>query len=151
MFGKKDKSSSLSLPRSYTLHGVEIKKLPTGQYIKALQTLENLPRIILEELFPNMQFEEILSKVKEIDEDLIWQLITKLMRIAPEQFFRLVSELIDADYDHLVNKLTPKENLEVIMAFWKANEMSDFLEQLKTMLGGMKQNPMKALKLGFKK
>ncbi|KGE20629.1 hypothetical protein [Paenibacillus wynnii] len=148
---KRDKSITASLPQDQMLHGIKVKKLPLGQYIKALHAIENLPEIMLKELFPGMKPDQVLDKLKAIDEDTVYQLVSRLLRVVPEQFLRLVAELIDTEFEHLQDNLTPKELLEVLRAFWAVNDMTDFFVQIKMMMGGWKANPLAALKLGSKK
>ena len=54
MSQKKDKSIRMTLPQVRTLHGVKIVKLPVARYTKALDTLENLPHIVVNAVLPEV-------------------------------------------------------------------------------------------------
>ncbi len=94
----KDESIKMSLPETKELHGVKIVKLPVARYIKALNTLENLPNI---------------------------------MTAVPTEFCRLVSELLNIPEERLLdvdneNPLSLNDLIEIIIAFWEMNDMTDF-------------------------
>jgi hypothetical protein len=133
MFGfrKTDKSISVSLPADGHLHGVKIKKLPIGAYIKAIGVIKNLPEILLKNCFPDQKPAEVMESLKSLDQESLYAMLGRLMQVVPEQFLHLVAELIDTDYDHLVNDLTPKELFEVLRAFWEVNDTTDFMDQIK--------------------
>jgi len=128
-----NKSISLSIPQESTLHGVRIKKLPIGRYLKAIQTIKNLPELLLKSCFPGQKPDQVLGSLKELNEDTLYQMVGQLIQVAPEQFLRLVAELIEADYDHIVDNLTPKELFEVLKAFWEVNDTTDFFAQIKAL------------------
>lgn len=44
---KKDKSLELTIPKTYELYGVTVKKLPVGKYVEYLKKSEDLPYILL--------------------------------------------------------------------------------------------------------
>ena len=138
MFGKlksKDNSIEKSLPVGTYVHGIKVEKLPIGRYLKAINSIQNLPELLLKSCFPGMKPEEVLTMVKALDEDMLYQMMGQLVKVVPEQFLRLIAELIGADYDKIVNGLTPKELFEVLKAVWEVNEGSDFFRQIKAALG----------------
>ena len=52
MFGR-DKSVKMSAPKSYILYGVKIRKLPVGKYVQVMEAVNNLPAILLDDIFPD--------------------------------------------------------------------------------------------------
>lgn len=145
---KRDKSIHMSVPQEYELHGVRIWKLPNGQYLKAIQACNNLPELLLKTCFPEYKPEQVLEELKTLNEDTLYQILGRLVQFVPDQFFRIISDLTAADYDYLVNELTPKETFEVLKAFWEMNDMSDFFQQIKVALMG--SVALKKSKFGFK-
>jgi len=147
-----DKSINLSLPQDYELYGIRIRKLPIGSYLKAVQTVRNLPELLLKQCFPGMKPDEVLNRLKSLDESALYEILGRLLTVVPEQFLRLVAELLEADYEHLL-KLSPKELLDVFTALWKANEMKDFFGQIKALLGpeATLMNLAKKQSTGFRK
>lgn len=123
-----------SLPKSKTIHGVEIKKMPCGKYFEALQTLKNLPEDFIKELSDDGQ-DFKLSGMFTVEN--IMNLVTKLLIILPDFTFRFLSTLMNVDEDVLRNELTPKELLDIVQEFWKINELESFFDQMKPMLKGI--------------
>lgn len=137
-FRKTDKSIAISLPNEGHLHGIKIKKLPLGAYIKAIGTVKNLPEILLRNCFPDMKPDEVIATMKTLDQDALYAMLGRLLTVVPEQFLRLIADLIDADYDHLLNNLSPKELFEVLCAFWEVNDTTDFFNQIRAFLPKVK-------------
>lgn len=138
---KKNDAVELSLPVEKELHGIKIRKLPIGQYIQAINSLKNLPEILLKEAFPNMGIDEIIQKFKTLNEDSLIEISGKLMKVIPEQSLKFVATLLDCDYEKLYNEISPKELLDILREFWKVNDMSNFMTDLKGMV--MKSKIMK--------
>lgn len=130
--------STMSVPLEKEMYGVKIKKLPNGQYIKALATVQNLPQILLENCFPNIDTDEdIVKSIMELDKDKLLIMAGKLIQVIPEQFLKIVSNLLDIPFEKLMNELSPNETLDILEAYWKMNDLSVFFEKLK---GMVKQN-----------
>lgn len=55
-FSNRDKGIALSLPVDAVLHGIKVKKLPIGQYLKAQNTVKNLPEVLLRTCFGDYFF-----------------------------------------------------------------------------------------------
>lgn len=138
-------SEKLSLPKTKTIHGVEIKKMPCGKYFEALQTLKDLPEDFIKELTDNGQefkLSELLTSENMI------KAVTRLMIILPDFTFSFLSRLMDIDEDKIRNELTPKELVDVVKEFWQLNELESFFDQMKsamdkliTVFGFKKQLP----------
>lgn len=120
-----------SLPKSKTIHGVEIRKMPCGKYFEALQTLKDLPEDFIKELSDNGQ-DFKLSEMFTMEN--IMNVVMKLLIILPNFTFEFLSKVMDIDRDILENELTPKELLDVVQEFWKINELESFFDQMKPIL-----------------
>jgi hypothetical protein len=140
LFNKKTDTMAISVPIEKVLYGVKIRKLPNGAYIKALQTVQNLPAILMENCFPGQDIEDILKRFGSIDKDGILALTGQLMAALPEQFLKLISTLLDISLEKLTDELSPKETIEILEAFWEANDLSPFFEKLKGILKGWTKN-----------
>lgn len=148
-FNKKSDASGISIPIENELHGVKIRKLPNGQYIKALNTVQNLPQLIIKGCFPGQELDEIVTFFTDpnnINTDNILAIAGKLLTVVPEQFLKLVSVLLDIPIEKLTDGLTPNETLEILKAYWEVNDMSPFFENLKKIMMG--NNLMKNLMSG---
>ena len=123
-----------SLPKSKTIHGVEIRKMPCGKYFEALQTLKDLPEDFIKELSDNGQ-DFKLSEMFTVEN--IMNLITKLMMIAPKFLFKFLSQILDIEEVVLKEELTPTELIEVCKKFWEVNKLESFFDQVKPIMKGM--------------
>lgn len=135
-------NEKLSLPKSKTIHGVEVRKMPCGKYFEALQTLKDLPEDFIKELSDNEQ-DFKLSEMFAVEN--IMDLVVKLIIILPDFTFRFLSKLMDIDEDKLRNEITPKELLDIVKEFWELNELESFFEQMKPVLSKI------TMLIGFKK
>lgn len=136
----KDESIKMSLPETKELHGVKIVKLPVARYIKALNTLENLPNIIINSVLPEFGgLSGLLVKFQNGDTNVIEKIVVRLLTAVPTEFCRLVSELLNIPEERLLdvesnNPLSLNDLVEIITAFWEMNDMTDFfgnVQQLK--------------------
>lgn len=133
MFFKKDKSIHMSIPKSYELYGVTIRKLPIAKYIAVLREVNDLPSLLLGELLPDGgNFSELLIQLQTFDRTATLNLIGRLLKVVPEEFCKILSQLLDIPKERLLdvnceNPLLLSELAEIIQAFWKINDMSDFL------------------------
>lgn len=133
MLFKKDKSIHMSIPKSYSLYGVTIRKLPIAKYIAVLREVNDLPSLLLGELFPEgSNLNDSLERFQNIDRSTTLALIGRLLKIVPEEFCKVLSQLLDISEERLLdvnceNPLSLSELTEIIEAFWKVNDMSDFL------------------------
>jgi hypothetical protein len=139
IFKKNKDAAPLSIPQVKTVHGVEIRKLPNGAYLKALNAIQDMPEVILKGCFPGMDPDDILEEFKNISVDMIPVLAGKLLANVPEQFLKFLSELTEIPYERLMNELTPKETMDVLDAMWELNDLTDFFKKLKGKVMGSKK------------
>lgn len=130
-FNKPKDVAALSLSLGKTIHGVVIRKLPNGAYIKALNAIQDMPEVILKGCFPGMSPDEILEEFKNITADMLPVLAGKLLANVPEQFLKFISELAEIPLDKLMNELSPKETLDILEAMWELNDLTDFFKKLR--------------------
>lgn len=129
---RSDPSLSMSAPKQLTLYGVAVRKLPIGKYVQVLRTLEDAPEIILGEAFPECgTMQELLKEIAGLDKNGMLRLLSRLLAIVPEQVCRLLSALFDIPEERLLSAqaadaLSLGELAEILEAFWKLNDMTDF-------------------------
>ncbi len=139
MLFKKDKSIHMSIPKSYSLYGVTIRKLPIAKYIAVLREVNDLPSLLLGELLPdNGNLIDLLENLQSFDRSTILSLCGRLLKVVPEEFCKILSQLLDIPEERLLdvnckNPLSLSELAEIIEAFWKVNDMSDFLMTVQSM------------------
>lgn len=120
-----------SLPKSKTIHGVEIRKMPCGKYFEALQTLKDLPEDFMKELI-NDKNDFKLSEMMSLEG--IVELVMRLLVILPDFTFTFISKLMEIDENKIRNELTPIELLEIVKEFWKINQLESFFDQMKPII-----------------
>lgn len=136
----KDKSVAMSIPKSYTLYGVTISKLPIAKYIAVLREINELPALLLDELLPDEggNMVDLLVKLQSFNRNTILSLCGRLLKVVPEEFCKILSQLLNIPEERLLdvnckNPLSLSELAEIIEAFWKVNDMSDFLMTVQSM------------------
>lgn len=139
MLFKKDKSIHMSIPKSYSLYGVTIRKLPIAKYIAVLREVNDLPSLLLGELFPEgSNLNDSLERLQNLDRSTTLALIGRLLKVVPEEFCKILSQLLNIPEERLLdvdcqNPLSLSELAEIIEAFWKVNDMSDFLTTVQSL------------------
>ena len=138
MFFKKDKSIEMSAPQIKMLHGVEIKKLPVGRYIKLLQHAETFVPEVLTALFPEMKDGAIAMKFTEITVDELKAFLARAAAVIPEQLCMIAGSLLGIPEGRLLDPdegITPVQLIEVLIATWEANDLSDFFPLVRQLQG----------------
>lgn len=138
---KTDRSLKMSAPQNYTLHGVKIRKLPVAKYVQVMRTLEDLPAVLLSGVFPECKSTEDLAEfLSGLDKEKTATMFARLLTVVPEQMCRLLTGLLDIPQERLLDPdaqdaLSLYELVEVVEAFWKMNDMSDFFGIVRRLLG----------------
>lgn len=125
-----NKSAAMSLPKNKKVHGIEIKKVPVGKYIAAMREMEELPSIIIHELFPGKSMADIMADFSRADEEFAIGLMDKLLIVLPEKLLEALCSVIGISAQVAMEQLTPKELLDITREFWKINELSDFFKSV---------------------
>ena len=137
---KKDKSLELSAPRSITLHGVKIHKLSVAKYVEWLKIADDLPEIICGCAFPDCDnLADMVNKIVELDRQAVLQLVGRLLTTVPTEICRLLSNLLDIEESRLLdvkspNPLTLNQLADIIIAFVRVNDYSDFFDSVQQLL-----------------
>lgn len=134
---------SLSLDEEVELHGVVIKKMPNGQYLKALELIKKLPESFMKELMEG-RTDIKLSDMFDIQN--IATLIGTLLTVAPSFTIRFLAKLLDIKESVIENELTPLETIEIVEKFWEINNLTSFFQKMKPIIN--KLAPMTNL-IGF--
>lgn len=140
LFSRRDKSITMSVPKSYTLHGVTIRKLPIVKYIAVMREVNDLPSLLLGELIPDgKSVVDVIANLQKFDKNTVLVIIGRLFKVVPEELCRILSQLLDIPEERLLdpqctNSLSLSELAEIIEAFWKINDMSDFLTTVQSLM-----------------
>lgn len=125
---------SLSLDEEIELHGVVIKKMPNGQYLKALELIKKLPESFMKELMEG-RTDIKLSDMFDIQN--IATLIGSLLTVAPSFTIRFLAKLLDIKESVIENELTPLETIEIVEKFWEINNLTSFFQKMKPIIKNM--------------
>lgn len=109
-----------SLPDDRVLHGIQIRKLTIGDYVRYCGKLAALPEQAAQTLFAGVTLDELAQLTAER----LPALLLTLLQRAP-QLLDITADLIGAETDALL-ALTPEQLLEVAEAFVAANDYTDF-------------------------
>ena len=83
---KNDKSIDMSMPPEKELYGVKIVKLTVARYIKVLNALETLPKILTDMIIPDKSgIDELLTSLAKGDKGFLERLFTGLLISAPTE------------------------------------------------------------------
>ncbi len=124
----------LSLDEEIELHGVVIKKMPNGQYLKALELIKKLPESFMKELMEG-RTDIKLSDMFDIQN--IATLIGSLLTVAPSFTIRFLAKLLDIKESVIENELTPLETIEIVEKFWEINNLTSFFQKMKPIMKNM--------------
>lgn len=131
---KKDNSLNISSPRSYMLHGVKIHKLTVAKYVEWLKIADDLPTILFENAFPDCEnAAQLIEQITKLDKKTMLLLVSRLLTTVPTEVCNLLADLFEFDPKRLLDKdapdaLTLNELMDIIIAFIKINDYSDFFD-----------------------
>lgn len=134
---KKDKSLELTVPKTYELYGVKIRKLPVGKYVEYLKKSEDLPYILMSKVFPEVEdFSELLEQLTTLNRGAMFKMLGKLLTTAPEQLCLLLSDLLGIPKERLLdpncgNALALDELMEIVLKFVEVNNYNDFFDSVR--------------------
>lgn len=139
MFGKQPKSKAeLSLPQSRTVRGYDIKRMPIGAYVAAMQGL-NTKKItddLIEALFPGMKIDEVLTSLKTIDTAMLGDLVVRAFVAVPQIAATLLAGLTGIPANNLLDD--PAIGLdglvEIIQAWIEVNNIENFINAARELI-----------------
>lgn len=123
-------SAALSLKESETVRGYEIRRLPLGEYLRALDVLREAPRTLLAACFPGEDASQVLAHLARIDADGLGELMLRAMAVVPGEAVRLIARLTGVPEERLLGD--PQIGLDgvaqMIEAFWRINGLGNFTQ-----------------------
>jgi hypothetical protein len=138
---------NLSLSNSRKVRGYEIKRMPIGAYIVAMEKLQNFPAEAMEAMFPGMDADAILKQLKTIDTALLGQLAMRAFTALPKHASALISALTGIPEDKVLNdpNIGLDGLIEITGAWIEVNGIENFfkaardlMEKVKTQAAGSK-------------
>ena len=136
----KKAAGNISLPGVRKVRGHEIKRMPIGAYIAALEKLQNFPAEAMGAVFPGMNADAILKQLKTIDTAMIGQIAVRAFTALPKHASALVSAVTDIPEDKLLND--PDIGLdglvEIIDAWLEVNNIENFISAARSLVAKAK-------------
>ena len=134
--------SNPSLPGGRLVRGYEIRKLPFGAYLEALEKLQNLPGDLLSACFPGKSLDDILTDLKALDEGALLRLITGMASAGGPYLLGLVSHFSGVPVEELRDN--PEIGLdglvEIVKAVWEVNALGNVVAAVRKALPGKATN-----------
>ena len=133
-------AGNISLPGVRKVRGYEIKRMPIGAYITALEKLQNFPAEAMDAVFPGMGADAILRQLKTIDTAMIGQIAVRAFTALPKHASALVSAVTGIPEDKLLND--PAIGLdglvEIIDAWLEVNNIENFISAARDLMAKAK-------------
>lgn len=120
----------LSLPQSRTVRGYEMRRLPIGAFLRALDALEHAPDTLMAACFPGMSAAQAWAQLRTLDAQALLGALMRAAAAAPREAVRLISALTGAPEEALIED--PAVGLdglaEMLLALWELNRMENFIK-----------------------
>ncbi|MCL2853512.1 MAG: hypothetical protein FWE20_10885 [Defluviitaleaceae bacterium] len=122
----------LSVPKVRKVCGYEIRKMPIGRYLEAIDEISEFPNELIGACFPDMELKEIIERMTAFDEKTLRACIANVFTRAPRHAVGFVAKLTDIEAD----KLLHDENIgldglvDIVDAFIEVNNLGKFLAGL---------------------
>ena len=88
---------TLSLPREKRVRGYVIRRMPIGQFLIALRTLQELPGEALELLLPGLTPGSLLSRFRALTAQELKEMAVRLLTVLPGYGISLLSRLMGVE------------------------------------------------------
>lgn len=129
-----DKTSvQLSIEKSRRVRGYEIRRLPLGKYLQAIEAMKETPAQLMEACYPGKTATQVLAEMKTISTDGVAALFTRLMMAMPETAVHLLSVLTGIDEETLKadEEIGLDGAAEMIEAFLELNRIENFIRAVR--------------------
>lgn len=118
-----------SLPQTVKVCGgkYEIKKMPWGAFLNALEAIETAPGAIMQAIWPGKKVDDILNEMKSLDEQMLVRLITGALGTAAPMLLAMLAELSGIPEDALRDDpaIGPAGLVEIVKAVWSINDLGN--------------------------
>jgi len=122
-------SIDVSLPRSVTVRGCEIRRMPLGKYLQAINMLERFPRETAAKLVPDGDVADVLDALKTLDRQKLIDFALKALAVVPGQAAGLIAALTEIPEETLLNdeRIGADGLMEIINAWLEVNAAENFI------------------------
>ena len=125
----------VSLPKAKTVRGYDMKRLPLGGYLTALELIQEFPTSLLEACFPGETLSGVIAKLKQFDSTVMESIMGGALLTAPKLCIHLVSVLTQIDESELLNDpdIGLDGLIEIATAFVEVNALSNFTQAVRNL------------------
>ena len=122
-------SIDVSLPRSVTVRGYEVRRMPLGKYLQAIRMLETFPRAAAEKLTPDGDLAGVLDTLRTLDRGKLIDLALRALAVVPDQAMELIAALTDIPQERLINDeaIGADGLMEILDAWLTVNDTENFI------------------------
>lgn len=128
---------SLSLGNEIEMYGIIIRKMPNGQYLKALEIIKELPEEFVKEVTQG-KMDVKLSDM--FDTRNIAMLVGILLTSVPDFAIKFLARLLNVSENILRDEITPFETVEIVEKFWEINNLTSFFQKMKPIVSRLIPN-----------
>ncbi len=130
----------LSLPATVTVRGYEIKRMPLGKMLAAIEALRELPGDLMALCFPNMNGAQILAQLKGFSSDMMTAILGNALTAAPAHVVRVFAMLSGIPEDQLLeDEAVGLDGLmELIDAWIEVNGIENFFKAVRPLVEKIK-------------
>ena len=136
----KQDSIDLSLSRSVTVRGYEIKRAALGAYLQALKQLQSFPKDVTAALFPGQNADQVLETLKHISSDTLLALVARALTVVPDRALALVAKLTGIPLNRLNNDANIGLDglMEIVTAWMELNGIENFMRAARQLINKAK-------------
>ena len=129
-----------SLPREKKIRGYVVKRMPIGQYLRAMERMQEASEELPRQLLPGRGEVPFFAALKMLDAEAVKKLVLKAAGIVPEFAVRLFAEVSGIDEERLLNdpNIGPEGFAEMLEAFWEVNGLGNFTKGAARMAQGIR-------------
>ena len=115
----------LSLGRVVVVRGVEVRRMPLGKYLEAIEEVSRFPSELLNACFPEMTLGEMLDRLVVMDEELMRRCISSAAVGAPMAVVGLVARILEVPKERLLEdpEIGMDGFLEIVNAVLEINSL----------------------------
>lgn len=138
-------TTAVSLGKSVTVRGYEIKRLPLGKYLEMIEMMKALPATLMQACFPGKSAMEILFELKNIDAAMLGEISVRAMAAAPAEAVKILAHCTGIDEEALLSD----ENVgldgaaEMAEAVYELNQLGNFTQALVRLIGKARESAKK--------
>ena len=127
----------LSLGRERRVHGLTVRKMPLGAYLRALERLRNLPGELLEAAFPGSELAAALEAVLQLNQEKLAAVTGRMLLAIPAYLTGFLAELLGCEESRLRDDpaIGPTELAEILAAFAEVNRLGELPGAAARLLG----------------